>query len=79
MKTAIQMVARLVAAAAAAMVVLATASPLRARSIRDEAGNVITDNLAWIVFGVVAIVVIGGLLETLGRGVVSWVTSQLGL
>jgi hypothetical protein len=54
-------------------------SRLRTRSLRDEAGNVITDNLAWIVFGVVAIVVIGGLLETLGRGVVSWVTSQLGV
>ena len=79
MKTASQMVARFVAAAAAVMVVLASARSLRARSITDEAGNVITDNLAWIVFGVVAIVVIGGLLETLGRGVVSWVTSQLGL
>ncbi|HUZ43531.1 MAG TPA: hypothetical protein VMU63_03950 [Acidimicrobiales bacterium] len=49
------------------------------RPLRDEAGNVITDNLAWIVFGVVAIVVIGGLLETLGRSVVSWVSGQLGL
>lgn len=56
-----------------------SSSWLRDRVLRDEAGNVITDNLAWIVFGVVAIVVIGGLLETLGRGVVSWVTSQLGL
>ena len=49
------------------------------RPLCDEAGNVITDNLAWIVFGVVAIVVIGGLLETLGRSVVSWVSGQLGL
>lgn len=57
----------------------ALAARLESRSLRDESGNVITDNLAWIVFGVVAIVVIGGLLETLGRGVVAWVTSQLGL
>lgn len=62
-----------------AELVLKSGSRLRHRTLRDEAGNVITDNLAWIVFGVVAIVVIGGLLETLGRGVVSWVTSQLGL
>jgi hypothetical protein len=56
-----------------------SAAWLRTRAVRDQAGNVITDNLAWIVFGVVAIVVIGGLLETLGRSVVSWVTAQLGL
>ena len=46
---------------------------------RDEAGNVITDNLAWIVFGVLAIVVIGALSKTLGSTVVNWVTTQLGV
>lgn len=46
---------------------------------RDERGNVITDNLAWIVFGVVAIVAIGALLKALGASVVSWVSNQLGL
>ncbi len=46
---------------------------------RDEAGNVITDNLAWIVFGVLAIVVIGALIKTLGSTVVNWVTTQLGV
>lgn len=49
------------------------------RVVPDEAGNVITDNLAWIVFGVIAIVAIGALLKTLGASVVSWVTNQLGL
>jgi hypothetical protein len=46
---------------------------------RDEAGNVITDNLAWIVFGVVAVVAIGALLKSLGASVVAWVSSQLGI
>lgn len=49
------------------------------RTHRDEAGNVITDNLAWIVFGVVAIVAIGALLQALGSNVVAWVTKQLGI
>ncbi|MHB1444724.1 MAG: hypothetical protein ACYCTI_08735 [Acidimicrobiales bacterium] len=60
-------------------VLTAVSRVVAGRPLRDEAGNVITDNLAWIVFGVVAIVVIGGLLETLGRSVVSWVSGQLGL
>lgn len=50
-----------------------------AEARRDEAGNVITDNLAWIVFGVLAIVVIGALIKTLGSTVVNWVTTQLGV
>jgi len=62
-----------------AITAMAALARLAHRPLRDEAGNVITDNLAWIVFGVVAIVVIGGLLETLGRSVVSWVSGQLGL
>ncbi len=45
----------------------------------DESGNVITDNLAWIVFGVVAIVVIGALIKTLGSNVLNWVQTQLGI
>lgn len=52
----------------------------RLRDIRsDESGNVITDNLGWIVFGVLAIVVIGALIKTLGSTVVNWVSSQLGV
>lgn len=57
----------------------ATAFRMRRRVLADEAGNVITDNLAWIVFGVIAIVAIGGLIETLGSQVMSWVTGQLGI
>jgi hypothetical protein len=45
----------------------------------DEQGNVITDNLAWIVFGVLAIVVIGGAISGLGTAVIDWVTKQLNL
>jgi hypothetical protein len=45
----------------------------------DEAGNVITDNLAWIVFGVLAIVAIGAMIKTLGSTVVNWVNTQLGV
>lgn len=55
---------------------------LRARAAAahaDETGNVITDNLAWIVFGVVAIVVIGALVKTLGGTVLNWVQTQLGI
>jgi len=63
----------------ALLVVLASAMALATRPVRDEAGNVITDNLAWIVFGVVAIVAIGALIKTLGASVVSWVTNQLGV
>ena len=63
----------------AVLVVLATAMALANRPLRDEAGNVITDNLAWIVFGVVAIVAIGALIKTLGSSVVAWVTTQLGV
>lgn len=52
----------------------------RAASARaDETGNVITDNLAWIVFGVVAIVAIGALIKTLGGTVLNWVQTQLGV
>lgn len=46
---------------------------------RDESGNVITDNLGWIVFGVIAIVVIGALIKALGATVIHWVSTQLGL
>jgi hypothetical protein len=46
---------------------------------RDEQGNVITDNLAWIVFGVLAIVVIGGAISGLGTAVINWATTQLGV
>jgi hypothetical protein len=62
--------------------VLAAASKLKARAEaarHDEAGNVITDNLAWIVFGVIAIVVIGTLIKTLGGTVINWVQNQLGV
>lgn len=45
----------------------------------DERGNVITDNLAWIVFGVIAIVAIGAAIKLLGSTVVSWAQSQLGV
>ena len=52
----------------------------RAETARhDEAGNVITDNLAWIVFGVIAIVVIGALIKALGQTVINWVQTQLGV
>jgi hypothetical protein len=52
----------------------------RAEAARhDEAGNVITDNLAWIVFGVIAIVAIGAAVKVLGGTVISWVTTQLGV
>lgn len=52
----------------------------RAHAARtDENGNVITDNLAWIVFGVVAIVVIGALIKTLGSNVINFVQKQLGV
>lgn len=61
---------------------LAAASTLKARvaaARHDDAGNVITDNLAWIVFGVIAIVVIGALIKTLGGTVINWVQNQLGV
>ena len=61
---------------------LAVASNLKARAEaarHDEAGNVTTDNLAWIVFGVIAIVVIGALIKTLGGTVINWVQTQLGV
>jgi hypothetical protein len=45
----------------------------------DERGNVTTDNLAWIVFGVIAIVAIGALIDKLGGRVVNWVQGQLGI
>ncbi|HEX3425499.1 MAG TPA: hypothetical protein VHT30_05160 [Acidimicrobiales bacterium] len=44
-----------------------------------EVGNVITDNLGMIVFGILAIILIGGLISGLGSAVVSWVTKQLGV
>ena len=65
----------------AALVYLADMNA-RARQVRAEnpdAGNVITDNLAWIVFGVIAIVAIGALISGLGKTVVSWVQSQRGV
>ena len=58
------------------------AAALRARAAatrHDESGNVITDNLAWIVFGVIAIVAIGALIKALGANVVNYVTKQLGI
>jgi len=61
---------------------VSVAATLRSRidaSRTDEAGNVITDNLAWIVFGVVAIVAIGALIKTLGSDVINWVQTQLGI
>jgi len=61
---------------------LAVASKLKARAEaarHDEAGNVITDNLAWIVFGVIAIVVLGALIKALGSSVINWVQTQLGV
>ena len=61
---------------------LAALGTLKARAEtgrHDEAGNVITDNLAWIVFGVIAIVVIGALIKTLGQTVINWVQTQLGV
>jgi hypothetical protein len=59
----------------------ATATATLDRRLRvarhDESGNVITDNLAWIVFGVIAIVAIGALIKTLGGTVIIWVQNQL--
>jgi hypothetical protein len=53
----------------------------RAQALVDERemGNVITDNLAMIVFGVIAIVALGAAIATLGGNVVNWVTKQLGV
>ena len=51
----------------------------QARRENPEAGNVITDNLAWIVFGVVAIVAIGALISGLGKDVINWTQNQLGV
>ncbi len=45
----------------------------------DQSGNVITDNLAWIVFGVVIIVGIAALVTNLGSDVMNYVTKQLGV
>lgn len=45
----------------------------------DEQGNVITDNLGMIVFGILAIVVIGGLISGLGTRVVNYVSKELGV
>lgn len=50
-----------------------------AESKKDENGNVITDNLAWIVFGVIAIVAIGALIKALGATIIDWVGKQLGI
>lgn len=44
-----------------------------------ELGNVITDNLGMIVFGIVAIVALGALISGLGSKVVTYVTKQLGV
>jgi hypothetical protein len=51
----------------------------QAQRENPEAGNVITDNLAWIVFGVVAIVAIGALISGLGKDVINWTQNQLGV
>jgi hypothetical protein len=51
----------------------------QAQRANPEAGNVITDNLAWIVFGVVAIVAIGALISGLGKDVITWTQNQLGV
>lgn len=45
----------------------------------DQSGNVITDNLAWIVFGVVIIVAIASLIKVLDSEVFDYVTNQLGV
>ena len=51
----------------------------QARHENPEAGNVITDNLAWIVFGVVAIVAIGALISGARQDVINWAQNQLGV
>ena len=64
------------------LTLLTALSTLRARAEaarHDEAGNVITDNLAWIVFGVIAIVAIGAAVKVLGGAVINWVTKTLGV
>jgi hypothetical protein len=64
------------------LTLLTALSTLRARAQatrHDEAGNVITDNLAWIVFGVIAIVAIGAAVKVLGGAVINWVTKTLGV
>jgi hypothetical protein len=53
---------------------------VRAAAARaDESGNVITDNLAWIVFGVIITVAIAALIKTLGATVLGYVENQLGV
>ena len=44
-----------------------------------ELGNVITDNLGMIVFGILAIAVLGAAISGLGTKVVNWVSTQLGI
>ena len=64
------------------LTLLTAVSTLKARAAaarHDEAGNVITDNLAWIVFGVIAIVAIGAAVKVLGGAVINWVTKTLGV
>jgi uncharacterized membrane protein len=48
-------------------------------ALKDQRGSQITDNLALIVIGIVAVVAIGGLISGLDHTVFSWVTSQLGV
>jgi hypothetical protein len=45
----------------------------------DQSGNVITDNLAWIVFGVVIIAGLATLITTVGSDVIKDVTNTLGV
>jgi len=49
------------------------------RLLKDQRGSQITDNLGLVVFGIVAIVAIGGLISGLDTTVFNWVTTQLGL
>ena len=58
---------------------IATLRARAAAASADESGNVVTDNLAWIVFGVVITVAVAALVKTLGATVLSWVQQQLGL
>ena len=45
----------------------------------DEQGNVITDNLGMIIFGILAIIAIGTAVSGLGTKVVNKITSELNL
>ena len=45
----------------------------------DEQGNVITDNLGMIIFGILAIIAIGTAVSGLGTKVINKITSELNL